>query len=100
MTESPNPVATCRDVRPDPVDLLILLGVTGIEVSTAEPFFAQEPAVARDRVIYRVAGYPWDEWEDPCPLPARDSVFGVRPYENGQKQAKEERRKNSSLCSA
>jgi len=33
MTESPKLVATCRNVRPHPVDLLILLGVTGIEVS-------------------------------------------------------------------
>ena len=33
MTGSPNPVATCGDVRRNPVDLLILLGVTGIEVS-------------------------------------------------------------------
>ena len=28
-------------------------------------------AVARDQVIDRVADHPWDELEDPCPLPAR-----------------------------
>ena len=29
-------------------------------VTTAKPAIA----VARDQVIYRVAGHPWDEWED------------------------------------
>jgi len=28
-------------------------------------------SVARDQVIDRVADHPWDEVEDPCPLPAR-----------------------------
>src|SRR5260370_21387752 len=36
-------------------------------VTTAEPAIA----VARDQVIDRVADHPWDELEDPCPLPAR-----------------------------
>src|SRR5467141_2135027 len=36
-------------------------------VTTAEPAIA----VARDQVIDRVADHPWDEVEDPCPLPAR-----------------------------
>jgi hypothetical protein len=36
-------------------------------VTTAEPAIA----VARDQVIGRVADHPWDELEDPCPLPAR-----------------------------
>src|SRR5882672_11231408 len=36
-------------------------------VTTAEPTIA----VARDQVIDRVADHPWDELEDPCPLPAR-----------------------------
>src|SRR3989442_3438879 len=36
-------------------------------VTTAEPTIA----VARDQVIDRVADHPWDEVEDPCPLPAR-----------------------------
>src|SRR3977135_312644 len=36
-------------------------------VTTAEPTIA----VARDQVIGRVADHPWDEVEDPCPLPAR-----------------------------
>src|SRR5260370_7238499 len=36
-------------------------------VTTAEPAIA----VARDQVIDRVADRPWDEVEDPCPLPAR-----------------------------
>ena len=30
-------------------------------------------AVVRDQVIDRVADHPWDEVEDPCPLPARSS---------------------------
>jgi hypothetical protein len=37
-------------------------------VTTAEPAIA----VARDQVIDRVADHPWDELEDPCPLPARN----------------------------
>src|SRR6266404_4271669 len=54
----------------------IVLTVTGTElkssnaasfVMTAEPAIA----VARDQVIDRVADHPWDELEDPCPLPAR-----------------------------
>src|ERR1700722_17766004 len=36
-------------------------------VTTAEPAIA----VARDQIIDRVADHPWDELEDPCPLPAR-----------------------------
>src|SRR5467141_4751041 len=36
-------------------------------VTTAEPAIV----VARDQVIDRVADHPWDEVEDPCPLPAR-----------------------------
>src|SRR5262245_39367324 len=36
-------------------------------VTTTEPAIA----VARDQVIDRVADHPWDEVEDPCPLPAR-----------------------------
>ena len=36
-------------------------------VTTAEPAIA----VARDQVIDRVADHPWDELEDPCPLPTR-----------------------------
>src|ERR1700730_17228526 len=36
-------------------------------VTTAEPAIA----VARDQVIDRVADHPWDELEDPCPVPAR-----------------------------
>src|SRR5467141_204369 len=36
-------------------------------VTTAEPAIA----VARDQVIDRVADHPWDELEDPCPLPGR-----------------------------
>src|ERR1700726_1302507 len=36
-------------------------------VTTAEPAIA----VARDQVIDRVADPPWDELEDPCPLPTR-----------------------------
>ena len=36
-------------------------------VTTAEPAIA----VARDQVIDRIADHPWDEVEDPCPLPAR-----------------------------
>ena len=36
-------------------------------VTAAEPAIA----VARDQVIDRVADHPWDELEDPCPLPAR-----------------------------
>src|SRR5467141_5099636 len=39
-------------------------------VTTAEPAIA----VARDQVIGRVADHPWDELEDPCPLPARKLV--------------------------
>src|SRR5260221_7409339 len=34
--------------------------------TTAEPAIA----VARDQVIDRVADHPWDDFEDPCPLPA------------------------------
>ena len=37
-------------------------------VTTAEPAIA---TVARDQIIDRVADHPWDELEDPCPLPAR-----------------------------
>src|SRR5262249_3824794 len=36
-------------------------------VTTTEPVIA----IARDPVIDRVAGHPWDEVEDPCPLPTR-----------------------------
>src|ERR1700731_587656 len=36
-------------------------------VTTAEPAIA----VARDQAIDRIADHPWDEVEDPCPLPAR-----------------------------
>src|ERR1700682_2710913 len=36
-------------------------------VTTAEPAIT----VARDQVIGRVADHPWDELEDPRPLPAR-----------------------------
>ncbi|SRR6266851_7697776 len=36
-------------------------------VTTAEPAIA----VARDQIIDRVADPPWNELEDPCPLPAR-----------------------------
>ena len=36
-------------------------------VTTTEPAIA----VARDQVIDRVADHPWDEVEDPYPLPAR-----------------------------
>src|ERR1700719_3471824 len=36
-------------------------------VTTAAPAIA----VARDQIIDRVAGHPWDELEDPGPLPAR-----------------------------
>src|SRR5207247_612533 len=36
-------------------------------VTTTEPAIA----VARDQVIDRVADHPWEEVEDPCPLPAR-----------------------------
>ena len=36
-------------------------------VTTAEPAIA----VARDQIIDRVADHPWDELEDPCPLPRR-----------------------------
>src|SRR5215467_297109 len=36
-------------------------------VTTTEPVIA----VARDPVIDRVADHPWDEVEDPCPLPTR-----------------------------
>src|SRR5206468_9610380 len=36
-------------------------------VTTAEPAIS----VARDQVIGRVADHPWDEVENPCPLPAR-----------------------------
>src|SRR6266481_1554604 len=36
-------------------------------VTTAKPAIA----VARDQIIDRVADQPWDEVEDPCPLPAR-----------------------------
>src|SRR5262245_35040637 len=36
-------------------------------VTTAEPTIA----VARNQLIDRVADHPWDEVEDPCPLPAR-----------------------------
>src|ERR1700687_1916618 len=35
--------------------------------ATAEPAIA----VAPDQVLGRVADHPWDELEDPCPLPAR-----------------------------
>ena len=38
-----------------------------MQATTAKPAIA----VARDQVIYRVADRPWDELEDPCPLPAR-----------------------------
>jgi hypothetical protein len=37
-------------------------------VTTAEPAIA----VARDQIIDRVADHPWDELDDPCPLPARN----------------------------
>ncbi len=37
-------------------------------VTTAEPTIA----VARDQVIDRVADHPWDEVDDPCPLPVRN----------------------------
>jgi hypothetical protein len=36
-------------------------------VTTAKPAIA----IARDQVIDRVANHPWDEVEDPCPLPVR-----------------------------
>src|SRR6266481_3448917 len=36
-------------------------------VTTAEPAIA----VACDQIVDRVADHPWDELEDPCPLPAR-----------------------------
>jgi hypothetical protein len=36
-------------------------------VTTAEPAIA----VTRDQVIDRVADHPWDQMNDPCPLPAR-----------------------------
>ena len=32
---------------------------------------SQSHRAARDQVIDRVADHPWDELEDPCPLPAR-----------------------------
>ena len=60
MTEWPKLVATCRDVRPDPVDLLILLGVTGIEVSqSAASAFRIHPTLryvvgVADRKLYEV----------------------------------------------
>src|SRR6266566_2992499 len=54
----------------------IVLTVTGTELksSNAASFVTPaEPAiaVARDQIIDRVADHPWDELEDPCPLPAR-----------------------------
>src|SRR5262249_48154011 len=36
-------------------------------LTTAEPAIA----VARDQIIDGVADHPWDEVENPCPLPAR-----------------------------
>jgi len=60
MTGSPNPVATCGDVRRNPVDLLILLGVTGIEVSqSAASAFRIHPTLryvvgVADRKLYEV----------------------------------------------
>ena len=60
MTESPKLVATCRNVRPHPVDLLILLGVTGIEVSqSAASAFRIHPTLryvvgVADRKLYEV----------------------------------------------
>ena len=47
----------------------------GCKRQTAEPTIA----VARDQVIDRVADHPWDEVEDPCPLPAR------KPARNAQR---------------
>src|SRR6516164_8317592 len=44
-------------------------------VTTTEPAIA----VARDQVIDRVADHPWDQVEDPCPLPAR------KPARNAQR---------------
>ena len=49
-------------------------------VTTAEPAIA----VARDQVIDRIADHPWDELEDPCPLPAwklaRNAQHGLGFY--------------------
>ncbi len=44
-------------------------------VTTAEPAIA----VARDQVIDRVADHPWDELEDPCPLPEARAQCAARP---------------------
>src|SRR5712692_5827645 len=44
-------------------------------VTTTEPAIA----VARDQVIDRVADHPWDELEDPCPLPEARAQCAARP---------------------
>ena len=70
MTESPKLVATCRNVRPHPVDLLILLGVTGIEVSqSAASAFRIHPTL---RYVVGVA-----DRKDRCSLRANGEVSNL-----------------------
>src|SRR6516164_2600284 len=70
MTGSPNPVATCGDVRRNPVDLLILLGVTGIEVSqSAASAFRIHPTL---RYVVGVA-----DCKDRCSLRANGEVANL-----------------------
>src|SRR5260370_10613804 len=47
----------------------------GATVTTAEPAIA----VARDQGIDRISDHPWDEVENPCPLPARKLARNPQP---------------------